>query len=226
MSSVTQQIRTHLQQVADLRATRAVDAELAARVIAIKRYQHARFSSDYAALLASERYGEATRFFLSDLYGPVEFGDRDAQFERVLPAMTRLLPADVMHTVAHLAELHALSESLDQEMALQLTDAAVDDRSYRAAWRGVGRITDRHRQLGLLMAIGTSLDRHTRKSMLTAALRMMRGPAAAAGMAHLQSFLERGLAAFVSMRGAEEFLNVVATNEERMISDLFRCAPK
>ena len=103
------------------------------------RFQHARFNRDYADLLANERYRAATQFFLEDLYSPADFADRDTQFGRVVPAMARVFPADVMHTVAQLAELHALTESLDQEMAQQVTaNAAVDDASYRGAWRAVG----------------------------------------------------------------------------------------
>lgn len=226
MNSATQQIRAHLKEVADLRAARIADVELASRVAAVKRFQHARFSRDYANLLASDRYGEATRFFLNDLYGPADFADRDTQFGRIAPAMGRLLPGDLMHTVAQLAELHALSENLDQAMARDLTAAAVDEQSYRAAWRAVGRSADRHRQLDLLIAIGTSLDRHTRSPLLATTLRLMRGPARAAGFAQLQAFLERGLAAFVSMRGAAEFLDAVSANERRMIGALFLPSPK
>ena len=138
MASPAQQIRVNLEHVAALRSARAGDPALAQRVAAIKRYQHDRFMRDYADLLVSERFGEAARFFLNDLYSPADFADRDAQFGRVVPAMARLLPTEVMHTVAQLAGLHALSESLDQEMARRLDVEAVDDRSYRAAWRAVG----------------------------------------------------------------------------------------
>ncbi len=220
MAQPTQRIREHLEQVAGLRSARTANPALASRVAAVKRYQHDRFNRDYADLLASERFAEAARFFLSDLYGPADFADRDAQFARVVPALARLLPADVMHTVAQLAELHAVSESLDQEMARQVAEEAVDDRSYRAAWRAVDRHADRERQLRLLISIGTSLDRHTRTPLLPTTLRLMRGPARAAGLTQLQSFLERGLAAFVSLRGAQQFLEKIQANEQRVIDDL------
>lgn len=213
-------IRRHLQHVRELRTARATKPGLASRVAAIKRYQHARFERDYAALLDSARYGAATRFFLNDLYGPVDFADRDDQFERVVPAIARLLPAEIMHTVASLAELHALSEGLDQQMAQALTADVVDDQSYCAAWQTVGGDDDREHQLRLLLKIGGSLDRHTRTPRLGTMLKLMRGPAKAAGMSQLQTFLERGLGAFTAMHGAGEFLDIVANNERRMIVEL------
>ena len=214
-------IREHLRQVAHLRTARNADPDLARRAAAVKAYQHARFSHDYAALIESPRHGAATRFFLDDLYGPADFADRDAQFERIVPAMARLLPAEVMHTVAQLAELHALSEGLDQQMALSMASAVVDEQSYRAAWQTVGRAADRERQLSLLLLIGASLDRHTRSAWLAPSLKLMRGPARAAGLGQLQSFLERGLAAFSAMKGAQEFLDAIAANERKVIVELF-----
>lgn len=222
MNGQIQEIRGHLQHVSKLRAARGTDSTLASRVAAIKRHQHARFERDYASLLASARYGAAARFFLDDLYGPADFAKRDAQFGRVVPSLRRFLPADVVNIVAALAQLHALSEDLDQDMARALTvEEELDERSYRAAWQQVGRSVDRERQLALLLEIGTALDRHAQSPLLSVTLKLMRGPAKAAGLSELQSFLERGLAAFTAMHGAQEFLETVTRNERRLIVELF-----
>ena len=221
MNGETSDIRRHLQQVSELRAAREADSSLASRVSAIKRYQHARFERDYAGLLQSARHGAAARFFLDDLYGPVDFAERDAQFGRAVPGLRRLLPADVMHMVAALAQLHALSEDLDQEMAQALSTEQVSDASYRAAWRKVDRSADRKRQIALVLEIGIALDRHARSPLLAATLKLMRGPAKAAGMSELQSFLERGMGAFAAMRGAQEFLETVTDRERHLIAELF-----
>jgi hypothetical protein len=214
-------IRQHLERVGELRSMRASDSGLARRVAAVKGHQHRRFGRDYMSLMESQRYAAATRFFLEDLYGAADFADRDAQFGRVVPVMARVLPGEVMHTVAQLAKLHALSESLDQQMAQALAADEVDEQSYRAAWRAVGQRDQREVQLDLLLEVGSALERHTKSPLLAATLRVMRGPAKAAGLAQLQSFLERGLTAFSAMRGAREFLDTIAFNERRVISDMF-----
>jgi len=221
MGDGIEEVINDLRRVQQLRARRQANAELANRVAAVKQYQHARFERDYAGLLDSPRHGAAARFFLEDLYGPTDFGERDAQFGRVIPALNRFLPSDFMRVVAALAQLHALSEDLDQQMAQMLTSEVIDDRSYRAAWQRVGRSADRERQLALLLQIGNSLDRHTRSTLLATTLKLMRGPAKAAGLSQLQSFLERGLVAFTAMHGAHEFLDAVANNERRLIAELF-----
>ena len=119
-------ILADLKAVAAERAARVVDPDMALRVQALKAYQQARFQRTYADLLATQRYGPAARFFLEDLYGPTDFSERDAQFERVVPALVRLFPREIVHTVATLARLHAMSESLDSEMARRLDGAAPD----------------------------------------------------------------------------------------------------
>ena len=221
MSQWTTTIISRLTRVRDLRRGCEADSNLGARVLAVKQFQHARFARDYATLLASTRYRDAAKFFLDELYGPVDFTARDAEFERVIPWMAHVLPDDVMSTIANLIELHSLTEEMDQLMATALSSPELDERSYRGAWRAVGRRADRERQLTLLLAAGRALDRHTRSKMLAATLRLMRAPAQAAGLGHLQSFLEAGMRAFAGMGGAEEFLGFIEVNESQTISDLF-----
>jgi hypothetical protein len=50
---------------------------------------------------------------------------------------------------------------------------------------------------------------------------MMRKPAELAGFSELQSFLERGYAAFHKMGGADAFLNEVVTRERMLLEALF-----
>lgn len=73
----------------------------------------------------------------------------------------------------------------------------------------------------LTVHLGESLDRLTRKPLLRHSLRMMRGPAKAAGFAHLQGLLEAGFDAFQSMSGAREFLSVVAQRERLLAAALY-----
>jgi len=225
MSAWVDAIASGLSRVRELRRDREAEAHLGARVRAVKAFQQARFERDYADLLTSPRYGEAARFFLDQLYGPADFALRDAEFERVVPLMARVLSDDVMRTIADLIDLHALTEGLDQQMGLALRAAELDERSYRAAWRQVGLRSARDRQLTLLLSAGRALERHTRNKLLTGTLRLMRAPAQAAGYGRLQSFLEAGMDAFAGMGGAREFLQVIEDNERRTIDDLFTSEP-
>jgi len=218
-------ILAHLRQVQAERAARAAEPDWAARVAALKAYQHARFARTHADLLADPRHAAAARFFLDDLYGPQDFAERDAQFARIVPALVRLFPAEVVATVDSLAALHALSESLDSQMARSLSGPAVDAPSYRRAWQATGRRADRQRQIELVVALGRQLEHYTRNRWLGGSLRLMRGPARAAGLGSLQAFLERGFDTFAGLNrhpaGAAEFMRRIETRESLLMDALF-----
>ncbi len=226
MSSPAQQILDGLQAVAAERAARAKDAALSSAVDGVKRYQHARFALTYADLMAQQRYARAAEFFLTDLYGPGDFTDRDAQFARIVPALVRLFPAHIVGTVAELSELHALSERLDTAaaqhwLASRVGNEPMSGAAYGELWRAVGQPLARERQIGLMVSVGQALDRYTRSIVLRQSLRLMRGPAAAAGLGALQAFLERGFDTFREMAGAAHFLSTIATRERELAARLF-----
>lgn len=210
-----------LAEVDRQRRLRAAEPGLAAKVQALKRYQQQRFARTYADLLATPRYEQATRFFLQELYGPGDYTRRDAQFARVVPALNRLFPAEVVATVAKLARLHAISEHMDTQMARQLPEQRLDAAAYIGAWQLCGEADQRQAQIDLTIAVGASLEQLTRKPLLRQALRMMRGPATAAGMSELQVFLETGFDTFRAMRGAADFLQTVRRREEALAAALF-----
>src|SRR5438105_3157985 len=221
MSADANSILGHLRTVDAERRRRSGASELAAHARAVKAYQQRRFSHTYEDLLATTRYGPAARFFLDELYGPDDFSERDAQFARVVPALVRLFPQQIVATVDTLVHLHALSETLDSAMGAHLAGSRVEAVDYVRAWQATGRRDDRERQITLTLAVGQSLDRVTRNPLLRHSLRMMRGPAQAAGLGELQRFLETGFDTFKAMGGAREFLAAIGTRERALARALF-----
>jgi len=221
MSDIATRILQSLAAVEAERRRRAQAPGLAAGVATLKTYQQARFERTHAELFASPRYSPAARFFVDELYGPQDFAQRDAQFGRIVPALVRLFPDDIVETVEALAAVHALSERLDSTMAEHLAGAAPARAAYVRAWQATGEPASRMRQLELVMRVGESLDRHTRSIVLRTSLKAMRGPARAAGLGALQSFLETGFEAFVAMRGAREFLGSIRLRETALAERLF-----
>lgn len=77
------------------------------------------------------------------------------------------------------------------------------------------------RQLAVVQHMGRELQRLTRVPTLRLALRLMRRPAQAAGLAALQAFLERGFDAFAQMGNAAPLLDAIEARETRWIELLF-----
>jgi len=221
MPDSADQIAAHLGVVVAERERRTREPRLLAKVTELKAFQQRRFAHTYADLLASARYGAASRYFLDELYGPGDFSARDAQFARVAPAIVRVFPNEVAETVAVLAELHALSETLDTATALQLPEGRITPLDYIGAWQRTGRAPDRERQVDLTLRIAERLDRVTRMPMLRNALRLMRTPARAAGLSELQRSLETGFDVFKAMKGANEFIALIGSRERALAAALF-----
>lgn len=210
-----------LEWVAKERRGRESTPGLVERVQAVKAFQHRRFAHTYADLLASPQYAPAASFFLDELYGPFDFTRRDQQFERVAPALSKMLPRELVGTLARLAELHALSEELDTCMGHALRCAAIDARSYTQAWCRVGMPAWRERQIALTVSVGRALERYTHSRMLRAALHAMRRPAKIAGLGDLQRFLEIGFDTFKDIADPNWFIDEIGRREREFASRLF-----
>ena len=227
MNASADHIHTSLEAVARFRQLRAGNAPLSAANAAIKRFQAQRFQATYPDLLQSSRYQTAARFFLHELYSDKDYAERDQQFARIANTIAKLFPQSVVNTAAALADVHALTERLDDAMAHAYLALQTDNPGqteagrYIACWRQVADPAARHQQLEVVLALGRSLDSLTRKPGLRTLLKLMRGPAAAAGLGSLQKFLESGFDAFQTMRGADEFLKLITLRESDWIERLF-----
>ncbi len=220
-------LRHHLQDAQTLRerANAEGDGAGARDRLRLRDWQAARLARCYAELLASERYGRAAQFFLSDLYGPKDFSSRDEEVGRILPTLVRMLPASALRTLALALELDALTEALDAAMVGELRAAGriatIDEDAYAAAYRRVGRRAERERQITLIRGTGEALEKLAGKALLSGVLRLMRRPAHLAGLGELQEFLENGFAAFRHMGDATDFLDCIETRERQLLARLF-----
>lgn len=220
-------LRAHLDGVRGLRSAAVLRGKQAALRMRLRGWQAARFEHTYADLMASDRYRPAAQYFLSDLYGPKDFSERDEELERLLPVLTRILPAPAIHTLAVGVELDLLSESLDLAMvqallaAGQAADADISEAAYIKAYRTCGNRPAREAQIELILQIGEAIDIITRKPLLRAAIALFKAPAYAVHMGELHEFLDSGFHAFRHMRGAAEFLAIIRERETRILARLF-----
>ena len=227
-------IRDAVARVSLLRQTHRDSPELARMVGAVKAFQARRFAGTYADLLAAGQYRAAAQFFLEELYSNKDYTARDEQFARIAGALQRIFPEQVVQTAVSMARLHVLTEEFDDAMARhwlahQGSPKISECGLYVSAWRAVGRPADRRDQLETVLAVGRELDRLTRAPGLRMLLRMMRRPAAMAGLSSLQQFLECGFDTFAEMgrkgSGAILFLETIRTREAALMDLLFDADP-
>jgi hypothetical protein len=201
-----------LRSVIALRTRIAADPALSQRWIALKTWQSGRLRRTYADLFAQRRYQPAGEFFLTDIYGPKDFSQRDSEALRVVPKLARMLPAKAVETLREAVELDVLSETLDSRVA-ELVVLPIDDAGYCRAYRSAGTEAERRHQIEVIDRIGRSLEKLARIPLLAGMLHLMRRPAEAAGVGHLHAFLQNGFDAFKAMGPAGEFLSTLKRRE-------------
>jgi hypothetical protein len=214
-------LRELLARNAQLRDVFKDDPAAVQRLDELQRWQSQRLLRSHADLHASPRYCAAVEFFFNELYSGGDPRARDRDLQRVQHVMEKLLPRQALHALMLAIELEILSQELDADVVRALPPGPISVASYATGYRSAGRRADRERQIELLGVIGGFLDGVVRKPIVHGLVRLARGPAHAAGFGALQEFLERGLAAFEGMRGADEFLRTIGERETRAMERLF-----
>jgi hypothetical protein len=204
---------------------RALDAHpptpaLAQRLRALRAWQAARLAHTYQDLAREPQYAAAVSFFLSELYGPQDFTDRDRELERALSPLRRALPGSLLVVLAQAIELDLLTAELDRAMLPHLAEGPLTGAVYAAAYRALGRVAARRRQIALTVGIGEDLERLVQHPWIGLALRAAAVPARAAGFGVLQQFLERGFSAFRRMGNAQPLLDAIRERETRLMEGL------
>jgi hypothetical protein len=185
----------------------------------LRRWQSARLIRTHADLLADPDYRPAAEFFLDELYGDRDFRQREQDLARIVPMMTRILPASVLHTAALALELNALSYELDARITRVLTTEfqvheSLDEAIYVAAYRRCANYTLRRHQIELIEKLGQDLERIVQKPFIHTALKVARTPARLAGVGELHHFLDAGFHAFRQMgRNAGNFIATIVNRE-------------
>lgn len=196
----------------------------------LRQWQQDRLAATHADLLQSDRFGPACRFFLSDLYAPRDFSQRDQDGEHVYEVMRRFLPDRMLVTLGQAIELNRQTRALDDALLHVLTtelgmEDALTAEMYAEAYRLCDNYGARVRQIEMIRDVGQGVDRLTRRPFVTSILRLAHGPAHRTGWGELQQFLERGFEAFRHMGDAHPFLDTVCGRERRILDQIYANDP-
>jgi hypothetical protein len=197
------------------------------RLETLQQFQRERLAATYADLAEQPRYAAACRFFLDELYGGRDAQERDRQVEGALPIMERTLPTRMREALADAFRLQALSLAGDIALAEGMAPGDQEELTpavYASLYPRVPRQA-REEQIDLIYRLAMELDRGVQLPLVLGLVVAMRGPARAAGFQALQQFLERGLRAFRSMRGAETFAATIRDRERCIMERLYAGDP-
>lgn len=190
----------------------------------LQQWQRQRLADAYSDLTAQENCRPACEFFLDELYGGLDFLERDQEVAKVMGVMMKFLPGKALTAMADAFELQAISLEFDMEMADRLASTGaveLDPASYAAIYRSCGTRPLRERQILLIRDLGNELAKMVHKSVVVHLIRLMRGPAIAAGFGALQEFLESGVLSFRQLEDPADFINTIYNREWLSMQKLF-----
>jgi hypothetical protein len=190
----------------------------------LQSWQRNRLASTYSDLMAQPETQPACEFFLDELYGGLDFLKRDQDLDKVMPVMVRFLPGHALASLACAFELQALSLEFDIAMSRiidQRGDRELDLAGYASAYRDCGDRPGREKQIILIRQLGVDLSNLVDKALVSYLVRLLRGPAHAAGFGELQHFLESGLASFRQLENRKSFVDTVYEREWTAMNRLF-----
>ncbi len=205
--------------------------ELLPEIVLLRAFQTRRLATTHADLLAHPRYRPAAQFFLTDVYAPRDFSQRDADLQRFYEGVRRVLPERAVTILADVIALANLTDELDGRLARALVDelGVTDDitpQQYAAGYRLCDNYDDRRQQIKLIGDIDRGIDRLIHIPFVAIALRLAHAPAVLAGWGELQHYLEKGFSAFKHMKGADEFLATVDRREMAILDRIFAAHPE
>jgi len=195
----------------------------------LQQWQRDRLARSFDDLAQQEGYRPAVHFFLSELYGGLDFRQRDQDMGKVMPVMIHFLPDRTLGTMSEAFELQAISLEFDMAMADEMARrrlVRLDMGAYCEVYRAANDRPGRERQILLIRKLGYDLDKLVRWPMVNYLVRLLRGPAHAAGFGSLQEFLEAGLESFRALQDAPRFVETIYEREWGAMERLFAGAER
>jgi hypothetical protein len=222
------QLLSELQHSEELKHQPSAADGLRPQLAMLRAWQANRLAHTYADLLADPGYRPACEFFLSDIYAPRDFSQRDHDLERIHKFLSRVLPAATIQLLTDTVELNSMTNTLDNYLLqvlvdqLGVTDAvtdAVTAELYAEAYRTCDNHAERVRQIDLTHSILKEVGEGARYLIVGVAMKMAKVPAQHAGWVEIYDFLERGYQAFRQMKDAKTFVETI-TQREMSLLDL------
>ena len=219
---VVQQVLHEAQKGKDTKHRRVESAGLSPQMTALRAFQVERIQQTYCDFAAQAQYAPVMEFFANDLYAPRDFAQRDQDALRVHAFLKKFVPAEMLKLATDAIELTRLSYALDEALLRVLVnELAFEDNLtpalYAEAYRCCHNISERERQIELLLVVMRDSADTAHMPLTGVALKLAKGPAHTAGWHELYAFLERGHHAFAKVKHPERFLKAIEERETEIM---------
>jgi len=223
-------ILNDLKSGAPVREELPVQGTLDPNLALLRAWQAERLTITYADLLADKQYAPLCNFFLSDIYAPRDFSQRNQDAENLYAWLSRLFPPSMLELLSDTLTLNHLTDRLDRDLvnvlveSLGMTDI-ISAEMYAAGYRICDNYMERVKQIQMLVKILAEVSEGAHLPIVGLTLRLARIPAKRAGWSALYDFLARGYAACRSMQEPQFFLQTIKARETRILDRIYASDP-
>lgn len=192
----------------------------------LSAWQSLRLSRTYADLLNDEEFRAACRFFLTDIYAPRDFSQRDHDGTRIYNFMNRFLPEASLQPLFLALQVNRMTQELDRALAETMQQQmgvkeGFSMHQYDEAYRLCDNYDQRRLQIDLIVETARHLERVRRLPFIGMTLRMARKPALRLGWDEMQDFLERGFLAWRSLPRPDLFVHTIEQRERAILDRIY-----
>ena len=192
----------------------------------LRAWQAERLSRTYADFLADVRYRSACSFFLSDIYAPRDFSQRDRDFDHLYEVLSRVIPAKMLRLLRQAIALNQMTYDLDNRLLhILVSELGMDElltpELYAEGYRRCNNYSERLEQIAALTAIVGEVGAGVHLPLVGSVLRLARRPALRMGWFELFDFLERGYQAFQPIKDVSPFVQAIEQREARILEHIY-----
>jgi hypothetical protein len=215
-----------LQKNEELKHQLAARTELGPQLALLRAWQSRRLAVTYTDLLADPQFNLACNFFLSDVYAPRDFTQRDYDIQRIHSFLSHILPPQTLVLLTASIELITLTATLDNQLSeilfgkLGVTDE-ITPGLYAEAYRVCDNYPERLHQIQLSRNVLQQVGEGAHMTIVGITMKLAKKPAQSAGWVELYDFLERGYSAFKHMRDIHTFVNTIEQRETTILNRIF-----
>ncbi len=224
------QVLHHLQHSEHAQREEIPSVSLDPHLVILRTWQAKRLARTYADLLDHPEFSPACRFFLSDIYAPRDFSQRDHDAERMHSLFSRIMPAPTLDSFTQVIALNKLTHELDQTLLQALVeqlgmDATLTEEMYAEGYRLCDNMASRTEQIELIHKLLLEVGVIARMWTTGAILKVARVPVERAGWQELFEFAERGYLAFKPMKNYKTFASIITRRETQILRQIFERHP-
>ena len=184
----------------------------------LQKFQQHRLRHTYDDIIDDAQYGPMADFFFTRLYASEDLSLRNSSIRKLHRKMQGQISEKISTAVSEVIDLHELSDSLDDRMALAMQAMGIgsdlDETQYGRVYRSLDNYDERLLHLSLVVETIRSFHRLSRSWTIGLSIKAAGKAARIMGLGAVMEFIQEGFESFRAIRDIEFLIGVIQEREQ------------